>query len=125
MQNKSAWCEVKEWTCRRCSETLKGISEFVTHLDSYHVNDCGIVCPVCDKEFPSKKRLKVHMVLHSDKKFTCPVRFFEKNLKNGEKQLFKYTRPVQTCFKIAVRVKPGVLLSWLLKKESILKDKVV
>ena len=66
-------CEMRDWNCRRCGQTSRGISDFVTHLDYVHANDCGIVCPECDKEFPSKKRLKVHMVLHSDKKFTCPV----------------------------------------------------
>ncbi len=80
---------MRDWNCRRCGQTSRGISDFVTHLDYVHPNDCGIVCPECDKEFPSKKRLKIHMVLHSDKKFTCPVSLFgvkfqNKSAKNGD-----------------------------------------
>ena len=47
------------------------------HLDTIHPNQCGIVCPICDKELPSKRRLKIHVVIHSDKKATCPVRIFQ------------------------------------------------
>lgn len=71
-RGKPSWTEEKMWQCRRCDKQVKGISEFVQHLDTFHPNQCGIVCPVCDKELPSKRRLKVHMVLHSDKKATCP-----------------------------------------------------
>ena len=59
-------------TGERCGKQVKGISEFVEHLENMHPNQCGIVCPICDKELPSKRRLKIHVVIHSDKKATCP-----------------------------------------------------
>ena len=65
-------------TGERCGKQVKGISEFVEHLENMHPNQCGIVCPICDKELPSKRRLKIHVVIHSDKKATCPVSLLEK-----------------------------------------------
>ncbi len=73
-RGKPSWTEEREWLCKRCDKNIKGISGFVSHLDTMHPNQCGLVCPVCDKELPSKRRLKIHVILHSDKKSTCPVR---------------------------------------------------
>ena len=73
-RGKPSWTEEREWPCKRCDKNIKGITEFVDHLDTIHPNQCGIVCPICDKELPSKRRLKIHVVIHSDKKATCPVR---------------------------------------------------
>ena len=75
-RGKPSWTEEREWPCKRCDKNIKGITEFVDHLDTIHPNQCGIVCPICDKELPSKRRLKIHVVIHSDKKATCPVRIF-------------------------------------------------
>ena len=71
-RGKPSWTEEREWPCERCGKSVKGISEFVAHLENMHPNQCGIVCPICDKELPSKRRLKIHVVIHSDKKATCP-----------------------------------------------------
>ena len=72
-RGKPSWTEEREWPCKRCDKSVKGISLFVDHLETMHPNQCGIVCPICDKELPSKRRLKIHVVVHSDKKSTCPV----------------------------------------------------
>ena len=72
-RGKPSWTEEREWPCERCGKQVKGITEFVEHLETMHPNQCGIVCPICDKELPSKRRLKIHVVIHSDKKATCPV----------------------------------------------------
>ena len=77
-RGKPSWTEEREWPCERCNKQVKGISEFVEHLENMHPNQCGIVCPICDKELPSKRRLKIHVVIHSDKKATCPVSLLEK-----------------------------------------------
>ena len=68
------------------------------HLDTIHPNQCGIVCPICDKELPSKRRLKIHVVIHSDKKATCPVRIFvmvsfttDKLRRKTNKHLFSFS----------------------------------
>ena len=72
VSGKPSWTEEREWPCKRCDKNIKGITEFVEHLENLHPNQCGIVCPICDKELPSKRRLKIHVVIHSDKKATCP-----------------------------------------------------
>ena len=74
-RGKPSWTEEREWPCKRCDKTVRGITDFVEHLEIMHPNQCGIVCPICDKELPSKRRLKIHVVIHSDKKATCPVSF--------------------------------------------------
>ena len=86
-RGKPSWTEERDWPCKRCGKSIKGISEFVEHLDTFHPNQCGIVCPICDKELPSKRRLKIHVVIHSDKKATCPV---SKYISNKNKWIWIY-----------------------------------
>jgi hypothetical protein len=94
-RGKPSWTEEREWPCKRCDKNIKGISDFVEHLDTIHPNQCGIVCPICDKELPSKRRLKIHVVIHSDKKATCPVSrksvFFYSILKLADKLYYSRT----------------------------------
>lgn len=85
-RGKPSWTEEREWPCKRCDKSVRGITDFVEHLEIMHPNQCGIVCPICDKELPSKRRLKIHVVIHSDKKATCPVSDENTSLK-GQRQI--------------------------------------
>ena len=60
---------------------------------TFHL-DVGIVCPVCDKQpFNSKKLLKTHLILHTDRKACCPVSIFNKLMK-----IFQSLHPIYASF---------------------------
>ena len=74
-RGSSGWSEEFICVCVRCEskEEFKGITNFSEHMLTFHL-DVGIVCPVCDKQpFNSKKLLKTHLILHTDRKACCPV----------------------------------------------------
>ena len=74
-RGSSGWSEEFMCVCIRCEskEEFKGITNFSEHMLTFHL-DVGIVCPVCDKQpFNSKKLLKTHLILHTDRKSCCPV----------------------------------------------------
>ena len=77
-RGSSGWSEEFICVCIRCEskEEFKGITNFSEHMLTFHL-DVGIVCPVCDKQpFNSKKLLKTHLILHTDRKACCPVSVF-------------------------------------------------
>ena len=77
-RGSSGWSEEFICVCIRCEskEEFKGITNFSEHMLTFHL-DVGIVCPVCDKQpFNSKKLLKTHLILHTDRKACCPVSIF-------------------------------------------------
>ena len=77
-RGSSGWSEEFICVCIRCEskEEFKGITNFSEHMLTFHL-DVGIVCPVCDKQpFNSKKLLKTHLILHTDRKACCPVSTF-------------------------------------------------
>ena len=87
-RGSSGWSEEFICVCIRCEskEEFKGITNFSEHMLTFHL-DVGIVCPVCDKQpFNSKKLLKTHLILHTDRKACCPVSIYFNYMNYSQKQ---------------------------------------
>ncbi|XP_052227826.1 zinc finger protein 62-like isoform X3 [Dreissena polymorpha] len=67
----------KEYQCKQCDRKYNYLLSLRQHMQVAHRKPCEQLrfeCSVCGKSFPTKGRLKVHMVSHSSERpFTCDL----------------------------------------------------
>lgn len=62
---------LRKFVCEECGKTFPTTNQLNSHKVS-HVNEPQHKCPQCPKSFKNRRRMLVHLEVHSAEKYICP-----------------------------------------------------
>lgn len=62
---------LRKFVCEECGKTFPTANQLNSHKVS-HVNEPQHKCPQCSKAFKNRRRMLVHLEVHSTEKYICP-----------------------------------------------------
>lgn len=80
-----AWCndlrkhlrihsDERPFVCLKCNRAFRQSGCLKNHIASQHGTDISYICYYCQKSFPIKERLRLHMRIHSgEKPYKCSI----------------------------------------------------
>ncbi|XP_030848654.1 zinc finger protein 782-like [Strongylocentrotus purpuratus] len=73
VQHISSYKKVNVFRCPHCYERFLKVVDLTKHVVEVHPESECHPCPECDKTFPLKLKLAVHMQVHRKEKQDCPL----------------------------------------------------